>query len=100
MESDEHAKLESWARQPRSMKKQRSALKKQVLNDTMDFNKAKEEAAKLERRWLIECVRDGKISSTKVEKQAEKLGCAPLIPPPDPGQFDPMFEIYWTLHMV
>jgi hypothetical protein len=59
MKRDLRAEMESWAQKTGSKKDQRAALVQIVLSGAMTFEQAKAEAAELERRWLIERVRDG-----------------------------------------
>ena len=100
MRRDLRAEMESWAQQTGSKKDQRAALVQIVLSGAMTFEQAKAEAAELERRSLVERVRDGEKNPSEAEEEAARLGCGPLIPIPDPVRFDPMRESYWTLHMA
>lgn len=49
---------------------------------------------------LIDQVRSGEISPEYAEKEAARLGLVPIEYRPDPSEFDPMKERFWTFPMT
>src|SRR3954462_8238264 len=49
---------------------------------------------------LFEDVRYGRITPDEAEAKAKRLGLEPLAPQPDPADFNPMGETWWTLAMA
>lgn len=49
---------------------------------------------------LIDDVKYGRKSSAKAEAEAERLRIGPLAEEPDPGDFNPMNEAWWSLPMT
>lgn len=49
---------------------------------------------------LISDVREGRLTPEQAEAKANELGIGPLERLPDPAQFDPMEEPFWTLPMA
>lgn len=53
-----------------------------------------------ERDELIDRVRYGRLTPAEAEAEAAHLGLERLASRPDPSQFDPMRETWWTLPMA
>ncbi len=49
---------------------------------------------------LTEALQYGRITPAQAEARLRELGLAPLLPQPDPVDFDPMREAHWTLVMA
>jgi hypothetical protein len=49
---------------------------------------------------LAEAVQYGRISPDDAEAKLKGIGFAPLAPQPDPADYDPMCEVWWTLPMT
>jgi hypothetical protein len=54
----------------------------------------------MERDDLIEEVKFGRMSPEEAEAEAARLGSGPLATSPDPQQYDPRAEPWWTLPMT
>src|SRR5688500_2493305 len=49
---------------------------------------------------LFDAVHYGRMTPDKAEAEAKRLGLEPLAPQPDPADFNPMGEVWWTLSMT
>src|SRR5262249_26229197 len=49
---------------------------------------------------LAEAVQYGRISPQEADDKLKLLGLPPLAPQPNPADYDPMREVWWTLPMT
>jgi hypothetical protein len=52
------------------------------------------------RDQIADAVQYGRMTPDEAEAKLKELGLPPLAPQPDPSDFDPMAEAFWTLPMV
>lgn len=56
--------------------------------------------ARAMREDLIARASDGSLTPSQAEAEAERLGVGPIATTPDPDDYDPLSETYWTLPMA
>jgi hypothetical protein len=49
---------------------------------------------------LVDALQHGRTTPNEAEARLKDLGLAPLAPEPDPTDYDPMYEVWWTLPMA
>lgn len=64
------------------------------------MGKKKSDIAELTRDDLITLVQRGQMGPADAECKAKRLGLSPLASEPDPNDYDPMREPFWTLPMT